>query len=153
MGCGIFARAAALCSAGNDLSHLERGRPIHDTPQPIKDATIAALQAGQVHYGDLQGEPSFRAALSEKLRSFNRIDASPDEVIVTNGLTQASFAAIFALVDPGDEVILLDPYYPQHVGKVELAGGRVVTVPLDAADNFRPEEHTSELPSLMRISY
>ena len=134
---GMFARAAALGKAGEDLIHLELGKPIHDTPQPIKDAAIAALQGGMVHYGDLQGEPAFRAALAEKLGSFNRIDASPDEVIVTNGLTQASFAAIFALIDPGDEVILLEPYYPQHVGKIELAGGTVVTVPLDAADDFR----------------
>lgn len=133
---GMFARAAALGPAGEDLIHLELGRPIHDTPQHIKDATIAALKAGHVHYGDLQGEPSFRAALSDKLKSFNRIDASPDEVIVVNGLTQASFAAFLALIDPGDEVILLEPYYPQHVGKVELAGGRIVTVPLDAADDF-----------------
>src|SRR3546814_20767622 len=133
----MFGRAAALGLAGKDLIHLGRGRPIHDTPQPIKDATIAALQAGQVHYGDLQGEPSFRAALSEKLRSFNRIDASPDEVIVTNGLTQASFAAIFALVDPGAEVILLDPSYPQHFGKVQLAVGRVVPLPPDPAATYR----------------
>lgn len=133
---GMFARAAALGPAGEDLIHLELGRPIHDTPQHIKDATIAALKAGHVHYGDLQGEPAFRAALADKLKTFNRIDASPDEVIVVNGLTQASFAAFFALIDPGDEVILLEPYYPQHVGKVELAGGTIVTVPLDAADNF-----------------
>lgn len=133
---GMYARAAALGSAGADLIHLELGKPIHDTPQHVKDATIAALQAGKVHYGDLQGEPAFRSALSDKLRSFNEIDASPDEVLVTNGLTQASFAAFLALIDPGDEVILLEPYYPQHIGKVELAGGRVVTVPLDAEDNF-----------------
>lgn len=133
---GMYARAAALGSAGADLIHLELGKPIHDTPRHIKEATIAALEAGKVHYGDLQGEPAFRAALAEKLRTFNAIDASPEEVVVTNGLTQASFAAFLALIDPGDEVILLEPYYPQHIGKVELAGGRVVTVPLDAEDNF-----------------
>ena len=60
-----------------------------------------------------------------------------DQILVTNGLTQASFAAIFALIDPGDDVILLEPYYPQHVGKIELAGGHVITVPMDAEDNFR----------------
>src|SRR3546814_10944924 len=119
----MFGRAAALGLAGKDLIHLGRGRPIHDTPQPIKDATIAALQARQVHYGDLQGEPSFRSALSEKLRRFNRIDASPDEVIVTNGRTQATFAAMFQLVDPGDERILPDPSYTTHDRKADLAGG------------------------------
>lgn len=133
---GMYAQAAALGAAGGDLIHLELGKPIHDTPQHIKDATIAALQAGKVHYSDLQGEPAFRDALAAKLRDFNRIEASPDEVLVTNGLTQASFAAFMALIDPGDEVILLEPYYPQHVGKVELAGGMVVTAALDADNDY-----------------
>ena len=133
---GMYARAAARGAAGADLIHLELGKPIHDTPQHIKEATVAALREGKVHYGDLQGEPAFREALAEKLRRFNRIDASPDEVLVTNGLTQASFAAFMALVDPGDEVILLEPYYPQHVGKIELAGGTCVMVPLDAENDF-----------------
>jgi aspartate aminotransferase len=133
---GMVGRAAGLGPAGADLIHLELGKPIHDTPQHIKDATIAALRSGKVHYGDLQGEPELRRALADKLLGFNGIDASPDEVIVTNGLTQASFASVLALVDPGDEVILLEPYYPQHIGKVELAGGVVVTVPLDAANQF-----------------
>lgn len=130
----MYARAAGL--GRDDLIRLELGKPVHDTPQHIKDATIAALQAGKVHYGDLQGEPAFRAALAKKLGDFNGIDASPREVLVTNGLTQASFAAFMALIDPDDEVILLEPYYPQHIGKVELAGGKVVTVPLDAQNNF-----------------
>lgn len=133
---GMYARAAALGEAGADLIHLELGKPIHDTPQHIKDAAIAALQAGRVHYGDLQGEPEFRAALARKLGDFNALDYAADEVLVTNGLTHGSFAAFLALVDPGDEVILLEPYYPQHVGKIELAGGHVVTVPLDAANGF-----------------
>ena len=133
---GMYARAAAMGAAGADLIHLELGKPVHDTPEPIKEATIAALRAGKVHYGDLQGEPAFREALAEKLRSFNRIEACSDEVLVTNGLTQASFAAFLALVDPGDEVILLEPYYPQHVGKIELAGGTCVMVPLDAENGF-----------------
>nr|WP_213981197.1 pyridoxal phosphate-dependent aminotransferase [Sphingomonas sp. dw_22] len=132
----MYARAAALGPAGDDLIHLELGKPIHDTPQHIKDAAIAALRAGKVHYGDLQGEPEFRAALANKLTAFNGLDYSPGEVLVTNGLTHASFAAFLALVDPGDEVILLEPYYPQHLGKIELAGGTVVTVPLDAEAGF-----------------
>ncbi|MGC6328337.1 pyridoxal phosphate-dependent aminotransferase [Rhizorhabdus sp. FW153] len=126
----------ALRIDADDLIHLELGRPVHDTPAPIKDAAIQALRDGHVHYGDMMGERGLRSALSVKLRDFNAIDASPDEILITNGLTQGSFAAFMALVNPGDEVILLDPYYPQHVGKIELAGGRIVTVPLDAANDF-----------------
>lgn len=133
---GMYARAAALAEVGADLIHLELGRPIHDTPEHIKRATIDALRAGKVHYSDLQGLGTLRAALAAKLRDFNGIDAAPEQILVTNGLTQASFAAFLATIESGDEVILLEPYYPQHVGKIELAGGKVVLAPLDRANGF-----------------
>ncbi|QUJ78203.1 aminotransferase class I/II-fold pyridoxal phosphate-dependent enzyme [Sulfitobacter albidus] len=125
---GMFARALGR----EGLIHLELGMPAEDTPQHIKDATVAALQAGDVHYSDLAGNADLRAALATRMP----MPMHADEIIVTNGLTHASFAAFMAFVDAGDEVILLAPYYPQHIGKVELAGGRVVIAPLDAANGF-----------------
>jgi len=138
---GMYQKAAALAGSGRDLIHLELGRPAADTPEHIKQATIAAILAGDVHYSDLKGTASFRQALAEKLRSQNGMDVSAADILVTNGLTHASFAAFLALLDPGDEAILLDPFYPQHIGKIELAGARPVFVTLDAADDFalRPE--------------
>jgi aspartate aminotransferase len=133
---GMWEKAAAFAPP-TDLIHLELGRPYCDTPQHIKDATLKALQDGEVHYSDMQGNPALRQALVGKLASGNAIHIDPDQIIVTNGLTQASFVAFMTLVDEGDEVILLDPYYPQHIGKIEMAGGRTVPVPLDAADGFR----------------
>lgn len=130
---GMFARAVGM---EGDLIHLELGMPAEDTPKHIKDATIAALQSGAVHYSDLQGLPELRNAIAEKMRGQNKIDVSADEVIVTNGLTQASFAAFMAFLDAGDECLLLAPYYPQHIGKAELAGARVTIAPLDAANGF-----------------
>lgn len=131
---GMAGLAATL--TGKDYIHLELGRPSHDTPAFIKDATIKALLAGKVHYSDFRGEPELRNALARKLRSFNGIQTSAEQVLVTNGLTQASYAAFMTTVDPGDEVILLDPFYPQHVGKIALAGGTPVFAPLDAERNF-----------------
>jgi len=133
---GMYEQALRLEKSGVDLIHLEFGRPVHDTPDHIKQAAADALFAGHVHYGDMRGDPAFRQAIAEKLRTFNRIDASPDEILVTNGLTQGSYAAFMALINPWDEVILLDPYYPQHLGKIELAGGKIVTVPLDRDNGF-----------------
>ncbi|AHE52717.1 pyridoxal phosphate-dependent aminotransferase [Sphingomonas sanxanigenens] len=133
---GMYDEAVKLDAAGVDLIHLEFGRPHADTPEHIKEATKAALDAGIVHYGDFRGTMSFRQALVEKLGRFNKLDYGVDEVLVTNGLTHASFAAFMAAVDPGDEVILLDPYYPQHIGKTELAGGKVVFAALDKANDF-----------------
>lgn len=130
---GMFARAAGR---GGDVIHLELGMPVEDTPLHVKEATIEALRAGHVHYSDLQGLPKLRRALAAKLRRENGIPVEADGVLVTNGLTQASFAAFFAFLDPGDEVILLSPHYPQHAGKIELAGARPVLAPLDAADRF-----------------
>lgn len=130
---GMFAKAVQM---KGDLIHLELGMPAEDTPQHIKDATIAALQAGHVHYSDLQGIPELRDAIADKLRRQNAMDITADEVIVTNGLTQASFAAFMAFLDAGDEALLLAPYYPQHIGKAELAGAKVTIAPLDAANGF-----------------
>ncbi|MBD3665362.1 pyridoxal phosphate-dependent aminotransferase [Sulfitobacter aestuariivivens] len=129
---GMFAKAVGM---KGDLIHLELGMPAEDTPQHIKDATVAALQVGAVHYSDLQGLPDLRAAIADTLQK-RGMDTTAAEVIVTNGLTQASFAAFMAFLDTGDACLLLAPYYPQHIGKAELAGARVQVAPLDAANNF-----------------
>ncbi|MEE4015593.1 pyridoxal phosphate-dependent aminotransferase [Roseibium sp. FZY0029] len=132
---GMFQKAAM--SGRDDLIHLEVGRPFADTPQPIKDATIKALQDGCVHYSDLAGLPHLREALAEKLKRKNKLDVGADRIIVTNGLTHGSYAALMAFLDEGDEAILLEPYYPQHIGKIEMAGAVPVIAPLDAANGFR----------------
>lgn len=130
---GMFAKAVGMTG---DLIHLELGMPAEDTPQHIKDATIAALQGGAVHYSDLQGLPELRSALADKLRCQNKLDVTADNVLITNGLTQGSFAAFMAFLDDGDEALLLAPYYPQHIGKAELAGAKVTIAPLDAENGF-----------------
>jgi len=131
---GMYEEAAKLMAQGQDVIHLEVGRPNFDTPQHIKDATKKSLDAGNVHYGEFPGDLTLREAICGKLRTYNKLKPTPDEVLVTNGLTHAAFAVFLAAVDEGDEVILLEPYYPQHVNKIELAGGTVVKAPL-AKDN------------------
>lgn len=127
---GMFAKAFGK---PGDLIHLELGMPAEDTPQHIKTATINALEAGHVHYSDLQGMPELRAALSNRLQP---IGLNADEIIITNGLTQASFAAFMAFLNPGDRCLLLEPYYPQHISKAELAGADIISAPLDKANGF-----------------
>ncbi|MDT0681621.1 pyridoxal phosphate-dependent aminotransferase [Roseicyclus sp. F158] len=131
---GMFAKAMQTGREG--LIHLELGRPSADTPEHIKEATIDALRRGDVHYSDLQGVPHLRRALAEKLARKNDLDVTPDRILVTNGLTHGSYAGIMAFLDPGDEAILLEPYYPQHIGKVELAGATPVLAQLDASKNY-----------------
>jgi aspartate aminotransferase len=134
---GMYEQAMRLMQAGKDVIHLEVGRPSFDTPAHIKEATKKALDDGIVHYGDFAGDPLLRQAISDKLGAFNKLDVLPDEILVTNGLTHAAYAVFMAAIDEGDEVILLEPYYPQHVNKIELAGGKVVLAPLDANNGYR----------------
>jgi aspartate aminotransferase len=134
---GMYEVAARLQAGGVDVIHLEVGRPSADTPAHIKAAAKDALDRGVVHYGDLQGNAELRAALAKKLRDYNGLDFGAADILVTNGLTQAAFAAFMAGLDEGDEVIVLEPFYPQHNPKIALVGGRVVSVPLDRARGFR----------------
>ncbi len=141
---GMYEKAAKLMTEGIDVIHLEVGRPSFDTPNHIKEATKKALDDGLVHYGDFFGELKFREALAEKLNRYNNISATPDEIVVTGGLTHGAYATCMAALDPGDEVILLEPYYPQHVNKVELAGGKIVTAPLNRNEGFSIDSHAIE---------
>jgi aspartate aminotransferase len=133
----MYEEALVLMAEGKELIHLEVGRPNFDTPLHIKEAAKKALDEGVVHYGEFAGDSELRRAISDKLKSFNKFNASPDEVLVTNGLTHAAFAVFMAALDEGDEVILLEPYYPQHINKIELAGGKVVTAQLDKNNGFQ----------------
>ena len=142
-GFGTYEKASRLHATGvDDLIRLELGTSSIDTPAHIKQGAKDALDAGLVHYGHLQGQPELREALAEKVRTFNGIEATADEILVTNGLTQAAFATFLATLDPGDEVIHLQPGYPQHPPKIELIGGTVVPVPLTAG--FRPDPERVE---------
>ena len=127
-GFGMYEVAARLQSSGVDIIHLEVGRPADDTPVHIKEAAKAALDAGIVHYGELQGTLSLRQALADRYRAQQNLAVTPAEILITNGVTQGAFATFMAAIDPGDEVIVLEPWYPQHNSKIELVGGRVVTV-------------------------
>ena len=133
---GMYEKAIPMMEQGIDVIHLEVGMPSFDTPAHIKEAAKQALDDGQVHYSDFRGVQKFRDALAEKVAERNHIPVDADEILVCSGLTHAAYAICMAAIDDGDEVIVLDPYYPQHVNKIELPGGKVVPVPLDKATNF-----------------
>lgn len=137
---GMYEEAAVLTQQGVDVIHLEVGRPSFDTPSHIKEGAKAALDSGLVHYGDFAGNSGFREVIAAKLRDRNGISVQADEVLVTNGLTHAAFVTCMAAIDPGDEVLVLEPAYPQHIGKIELAGGIPVPVPLDPRNGFSIDE-------------
>jgi aspartate aminotransferase len=140
----MYEKAMEYMAQGKDVIHLEVGRPNFDTPLHIKEAAKKALDDGIVHYGEFPGDHKLREAISGKLKSLNKLDVSPDEVLVTNGLTHAAYAVFMAALDEGDEVILLEPYYPQHINKIELSGGKIITAPLDRENGFQVDRTAIE---------
>jgi aspartate aminotransferase len=142
---GMYEVAARLQAQGADIIHLEVGRPSSDTPLHIKEAAKAALDAGIVHYGDLQGLGPLREALAERHTRDNGVAYAANEILITCGVTQAAYATFMSALDEGDEVIVLEPFYPQHHGKILLAGGKVVSVPMAC-------EHGRYFPDPERIA-
>lgn len=135
----IFEECGRLEAKGDDVVHLEIGRPDFDTPQPIKDAAIDAIETGHVHYTSNYGIAPLRRALSEKLAEENGIDYDPgDEIVVTAGASEAVFVTIMALADRGDEVLIPDPCWT-YPPSIHAAGATPVGYELDPDTGFQPD--------------
>jgi aspartate/methionine/tyrosine aminotransferase len=103
---------------------LHVGEPDFDTPAHIKQAAIRALNAGSTHYTNTAGIPELREAIAEKLGKENGVDVDPEnEVLVTHGGYAAIYASLQALIDPSDEILLIEPAWT-YDGFIALAGGR-----------------------------
>lgn len=129
----VFDRALELERSGRDIVHLEIGRPHLGSPEAATRAAVAALTRGEVHYTPSRGIQELREAIAA------RAGRDPEEVVVTSGGSEAVAAAMFAVVEPGDEVIILDPAWPHYDGHVRLAGGAPVHVPSSPGDCFQPD--------------
>lgn len=113
--------------------NLAQGVCDTDLPTPVVEAAIAAIHNQQNIYTRLDGIASLRGAIAEKMTQYNRVVCSADTgVLVTSGATGAFFAACMALLNPGDEVLLFEPFYGYHRNTLTTLRVRSVTVPLDA---------------------
>ena len=121
-----------------DVIHLEVGEPDSNTPTPIIEAALEAARAGFTKYTANAGFRSLREALVVKLAVENGLRATPDEIVVTPGAVCALASAVFATVDPGDEVLIPDPGWPNYVSMVRLAGGVPVRYPLRRGNGYVP---------------
>jgi aminotransferase len=134
----IFQAAAELESQGQQVIHLEIGRPDFDTPAHIKEAAKQALDQGFVHYTSNYGLLELREAIAEKLLKDNGIRVEPEsEIIVTLGVNQALVITMLALLDPGDEILIPDPFYLNYLHCAQLAEARVIRVPLREENEFQ----------------
>ena len=133
----VTARAAELKAGGHDIIGLGAGEPDFDTPDPVKDAAIAAIRAGYTKYTRVDGAPELKQAIRDKFRRDNGLDYALDEIIVGAGGKQVLFNAILASVDRGDEVIVPRPYWVSYPDMARIAGGEPVFVDSSAETGFR----------------
>lgn len=116
---------------GQRVLQLEGGEPFMPTPDFVKDAMKAALDANQTRYAASSGIPQLLEALQAKLARKNRIDVSTADIIVTSGGAHGLFCAFQASVNPGDEVMFFGPYWTPIKDQVSFSGGTPVRVPWD----------------------
>ncbi len=133
----VSAEAAKLRAQGVNLVDFGAGEPHFPTPRHIKDAAIAALDAGFTRYTVVPGIPDVRKAIVERHAADFGSDYAIDEAIFTTGGKHAIFNAIQVLVDHGDEVILPVPYWVSFKDIVQYAGGKVVFLETREAEDFR----------------
>ncbi len=135
----IFEECSALERAGEDVIHLEIGRPDFDTPERIKAAGIDAIERGDVHYTSNYGILELREAIAKKLEAENGLVYLPeDELVVTTGAVEGVLITVLACVDPGEEVLVPDPSW-SYEPSIHMAGARPVPYPLDPASGFQPD--------------
>ncbi|MCS7200461.1 MAG: pyridoxal phosphate-dependent aminotransferase [Caldimicrobium sp.] len=134
----IDAKAKALRNQGVDIINLSAGEPDFDTPEPIKEACIKALKEGFTKYVPTAGIPSLREVICEKVKLDYGLEYDVEEVIVTAGAKQAIFNLLLALVNPGEEVLILSPYWVSYPEMVICAGGIPKIVSSDFSRRFEP---------------
>jgi len=138
----VTARAAELKAAGQDIVGLGAGEPDFDTPQHIKEAAIKAIHDGKTKYTAVEGIPSLRAAISEKMQNFNQLRYNPDQIIVSTGGKQCIYNLMQAVIQEGDEVIIPAPYWVSYPDMALLADGTPVFIQTDIHQRFKitPEQ-------------
>ncbi|NTE68134.1 pyridoxal phosphate-dependent aminotransferase [Agrobacterium tumefaciens] len=124
----MTAKAAALKEKGIDVVALSQGEPDFDTPEAVRNAGIAAIRNGRTRYTPVAGVKPLREAIREKLLRENGLDYDIDQITVGCGAKQVVFNALFASLDPGDEVIVPTPCWVSYPDMVSLAGGNPVLV-------------------------
>jgi aspartate aminotransferase len=132
----ISEAAAAMKKAGRDVISLGTGEPDFPTPAPVIDAAYRAAEAGQTTYTATAGTAELRAAIAADCERVNGFRPEPSEVIVCTGAKQVIFNAMFATLEPGDEVVVGAPYWTSYPDIIGVCGGRPVIVPTTAETGF-----------------
>jgi aspartate aminotransferase len=133
----VLAKAQVLEKQGKEVVHLEIGEPDFDTPKNIKEAAAKAINSGYTHYGPSAGLPQLRETIAQYVSKTRGIRAEADEVVVTPGAKPIMFYSIFALVNPGDEVLYPNPGFPIYESLINFIDAKPVPIPLPEENDFR----------------
>jgi len=136
----LLGRARELEAQGRSIIHMEIGEPDFVTAQPIVDAGIAALQAGQTHYTPTVGLPDLREAISRYYQSHYGVDVPARRIIITPGASGALQLAFNVLINPDEAVVMADPGYPCNRHFVRLNEGQSIAANVDASSNYQLNE-------------
>lgn len=141
----VSQRAKALRAQGRTIIDLGAGEPDFETPQPIRAAAQAAIDAGATRYTATQGTLELRTAIAAMAtaRRGHGEPITPDDVVVSSGSKQSLFNACYCLFGPGDEVMIPTPAWTSYTEMVGLARARAVAVPGDPAHGFRVTDRKS----------
>jgi N-succinyldiaminopimelate aminotransferase len=137
----IFSEMSALALSTGSVN-LGQGFPDVDGPPSVIARAVAALEGGENQYAPGLGVPALRQAIARHQQRHYGLELDPDsQVVVTTGCTEGIAAALLGLVDPGDEVVVLEPYYDSYVAMIQMAGGVRRPVTLRAPDyRLDPDE-------------
>lgn len=134
--------AEKLEKNGKDITYLNIGDPVKfdfDTPEHVKRALIKAVKAGENWYGQSQGLLELREAICRKEKRVNNVEISPEEVIVTTGVSEGIFMTMAAIIDGGDEILVPGPTYPPYSSYAKFFGGRPVPYKTLEEDGWKPD--------------
>ncbi len=140
----IAAKAKAMKAQGIDVISLSAGEPDFDTPEFIKDAAIEALRKGQTKYTPVPGTVELRQAICRKLKRDQGLDFTLEQIVVGCGAKHVIFNVLFALLNPGDEVIIPSPFWLSYPEMVTVLGGTSVLIPTDENTRFKITPATLE---------
>jgi aspartate aminotransferase len=124
---------------GIDIVSFAAGEPDFNTPEPICEAAIEAIRGGFTKYTPTSGINDLKDAIVAKLARENNIQVARDQIVVSCGAKHSIYNTMVALLDPGDEVILIAPYWMTYADQIRLAGGVPVVVHTSAENDFAPD--------------
>ncbi len=149
----ITALATRLREQGRDIITLSVGEPDLSAPGHVLDAAISAIRAGDTRYTPVAGSTRLREAIAAKFLRDNNLSYTADQILVSSGAKQACYNACQALLDPGDEAVVIAPYWVSYPDMVRLTGAQPVIIDTTQATGFRvlPEQLADALSQHTRL--